>query len=193
VANRSLIAITVCMMLFLLPISCINVPSPTLPTVTHISMLTYTNSIYGITIQYPQDWRKQEDSDAGGLSVMFIRPKESDSDTFRDDVIIHVSNMSVPETLDVVTQNLIQELEQSSHDFKLIDSTPTTLAGNPAHKIVFSSKVVQYSMKSMYVYTIKNNNMYMVLYSAQSYRYSDSLGIAQQMIDSFEIIPSASQ
>jgi serine/threonine-protein kinase len=155
-------------------------------------MLTYTNSTYGITIQYPQDWRKVEPSDEPGLHIAFVLPKESDSG-MRDDVQIIVLNMSVPETLDVFTQNLIQGEEQSRHDFKLIDSTPTTLAGNPAHKIVFTSKDVQYDMKSMYVYTIKNNNLYMVIYSAQSYRYSDSMEIVQQMIDSFEIIPGASQ
>jgi predicted secreted protein len=191
-ANRSLIAITIFVLLFLLPISCINVPSPTLPNVAPITMLTYTNSIYGITIQYPQDWLKLEDASAGVPVAFVVRPKESDSDTGRDGIQIIVSNISVPETLDVYTQNLIQEQEQSRHDFKLIDSTSTTLAGNPAHKIVFTSKIVQHEVKSMYVYTIKNNNSYTVIYSAQSYRYPDSLGIVQQMIDSFEIIPGVS-
>ena len=185
-AHRILIIIVLALS-FLLPAACINVPSPTLPSVTQSTMSTYTNSIYGITIQYPQDWRKFENSIAG-VPVDFVLPKESDSDTGpRGSVQIVVSNVSATDTLDVYTQNLIQK-QESRQDFKLIDSVPTTLVGNPAHKIVFTSKIV-YDVKSMYVYTIKNNYLYEVIYQAQSKRYPYSLGIVQQMIDSFEIMP----
>lgn len=188
--KRSLIAM-VSLLLFLLPTSCIDLSSPALLSMTQITMLTYTNSTYGITIQYPQGWGKFENSSAG-VPVAFVLPKESDSDTGpRGSVQIVVSNISATDTLDMYTQNLIQEQEQSRHDFKLIDSAPTTLAGNPAHKIVFTSKIV-YDVRSMYVYTIKNNFLYEVIYQAQANRYTYSLGIVQQMIDSFEIMPGVS-
>jgi eukaryotic-like serine/threonine-protein kinase len=189
-ATRCLIVIMMFTFLLLLPISCVNVPNPT-PTPT--TTLTYENSAYGVKINYPQDWTKQEFT-SGQFSVHFTRPMESATDIPSEEVIIIVLDFSAqPMTLDEYTQVQIQRLGQLVPDSKIIDSTPTTLAGYPAQRMVYTMKIGQSDIKELNVYTIKNNKAYIISYLAQSSRYSDFLGIAQQMIDSFEITSSTGQ
>jgi hypothetical protein len=197
-ATRCLIVIMMFTLLLFIPTSCINVPNPTpAPTATHTAAstptLTYTNSAYGVKIDYPQDWTKKEFT-SGKTVVQFTPPQESASDNMTEGYGIVVEDLSAqPMTLDEYTKEAIQRLGKLHPDSKIIDSTPTTLAGYPAQKIVYTLKIRQSDMEYMNVYTVKNNKAYIVGYFAQSSRYSDFIGTVQQMVDSFEITSSIGQ
>jgi serine/threonine-protein kinase len=95
-------------------------------------------------------------------------------------VKIQVNNLpSRNMTLEEYTNSQINPLEE-----KLLESNTTTLAGIPGYEIVFTS--VQ-GLKTMQVWTIKDDKAYIITYVAKEEDYENDLQIAQKMIDSFEI------
>lgn len=82
-------------------------------------------------------------------------------------------------TLEEYTNSQINPLEE-----KLLESNTTILAGIPGYKIVFTS--IQ-GLKTMQVWTIKNDKAYIITYVAQEEDYEKELQVAQKIIDSFEI------
>jgi hypothetical protein len=94
--------------------------------------------------------------------------------------------------LDVVSKAAIEYLQQTTPSFHLISSNTTTLAGNPARQIVFTS--LSYATgkdlnEGLGVWTLKNDKSYIILYRAGPGidKFSIQLPIVKHMIDSFQI------
>lgn len=139
---------------------------------------TYENPTFGIRIQYPSDW--------GRLDLSFLQDSADIdfyplSDTsLAKNVKIQVNNLpSRNMTLEEYTNSQINPLEE-----KLLKSNTTTLAGIPGYEIVFTSLQ---GLKTMQVWTVKDDKAYIITYVAQEEDYEKDLQIAQKMIDSFEI------
>ncbi len=161
------------------------IPTTTLTTNIPTLSLTYENSAYGVRIKYPQGWTKQEGGT--GTVVQFFSPKESNS-TSQEALTIIVQDLSAQSlTLDAFTQRITSQLKQTITDFNLIESGASTLAGSPAHKVVYTGIQGQRNPKVLRVWTIVNSKGYIIMYAADLSKYSEFLGIIQQMIDSFSI------
>jgi serine/threonine-protein kinase len=145
---------------------------------TNSNFVTYDNPTFGVRIQYPSDW--------GRLDLSFLQDS-ADIDFYpladtslAKNVKIQVINLpSRNMTLEEYTNSQINPLEE-----KLLKSNTTTLAGIPGYEIVFTS--VQ-GLKTMQVWTIKDDKAYIITYVAKEEDYENDLQIAQKMIDSFEI------
>jgi serine/threonine-protein kinase len=145
---------------------------------TNSKFVTYDNPSFGVRIQYPSDW--------GRLDLSFLQDS-ADIDFYpladtslAKNVKIQVINLpSRNMTLEEYTNSQINPLEE-----KLLKSNTTTLAGIPGYEIVFTS--VQ-GLKTMQVWTIKDDKAYIITYVAKEEDYENDLQIAQKMIDSFEI------
>lgn len=153
--------------------------------------LTYTNATYGITIVYPEDWEKK--TGEMGTVVAFLSLREGASDDFRENVNIAIQDLSAqPMTLDEYTNLSLSQLDQYIQNPNVIESSKTTLDGNPAHKLVYTGEMeqqdVRYLLKWLQVYTIKGDKLYLITYTSKEDSYSDYLDNVQKMIDSFQII-----
>ena len=161
-------------------------PSET-PATETTKFLTYDSSAYGIRIEYPSDWTKNEQ--VMGTVATFLSPQESASDIFKENVNVIVQDLSTqPMTLEEYTELSVGQVEQFITDANILDSSVTTLDGTSAHKVVYTGKQGQYSLKWMQVWTIKDNTAYVLSYTAEANKYNDFLDTAQEMVDSFEII-----
>ena len=146
---------------------------------TNSKFVTYDNPTFGVRIQYPSDW--------GRLDLSFLQ-QSADIDFYpladtslAKNVKIQVDNLpSSNMTLEEYTNSQINPLEE-----RLLESNTTTLAGIPGYEIVFTSLQ---GLKTMQVWTIKNDKAYIITYVAQEEDYEKELQVAQKMIDSFEII-----
>ena len=137
---------------------------------------------FNIKINYPSIWiRKTDDSDPK-VKVIFEAPKEN-TDQLPDGVSVYVDDTIGEMTLVTAIKNLIKSLKEQCSDFELIESTPSTLSGIPAHQIIFSSS--QKMMKSLIILTIKDKVAYWVTYIADPKRYLKFLSSTEQMISSF--------
>ncbi len=145
---------------------------------TNSKFVTYDNPTFGVRIQYPSDW--------GRLDLSFLQ-QSADIDFYpladtslAKNVKIQVNNLpSRNMTLEEYTNSQINPLEE-----RLLESNTTTLAGIPGYEIVFTSLQ---GLKTMQVWTIKNDKAYIITYVAQEEDYEKELQVAQKMIDSFEI------
>ena len=75
---------------------------------------------------------------------------------------------------------------------QIIESNPSTLAGNPAHKTVFlaSSGSGLFKIETMLVWTVKGNNVYTISFNSEAAKYPTYVPIVQKMINTFEIANS---
>jgi hypothetical protein len=83
----------------------------------------------------------------------------------------------------------INDLKKKHSDLKILESSPTSLAGVPAYRIVYNiqgrtflnTTIIKPNESS----TSNNNTVYMILYIAEINKYAIYLPIAQKMIASF--------
>ena len=139
----------------------------------------YENPTYGIQIQYPSDW--------GRLDLSFLQDSADIdfyplSDTsLAKNLKIQVKNLPFHNmTLEEYTNTQINPTEEI-----LLESNTTTLADIPGYKIVFANIA---GLKTMQVWTIKDDKAYIITYVAKEEDYENDLQNVQKMIDSFEII-----
>jgi ribosomal protein L40E len=132
---------------------------------------------YNIKINYPSTWTRRDDT-TDALKVMFLSPKEGPSDDFLEGLGVCVDETHENMTLQEFLDSNITDLKQSNSDFKMFESTPTTLSGAPAHQIVYLANNGKY----LIVATVRNNIFYWLQYSSKPESYQRFLSSAEQMV-----------
>ena len=137
---------------------------------------------YNVKNNYPSTWTRRDDT-YDALKVMFQSPKESPTDPFLDAL-----GVTVDETLKMNLQKFIEvsiaNVRQTSSDFKLLESTPTTLSGLRAHQIVYLAN----NLKWLVVATVRKKVFYWLQYCSEAEKYQKFLSSVEQMISSFEFL-----
>jgi len=156
---------------------------------------SFENNSYGIKIQYPANWTKDEEdldpTDPITNIVTFSSPFDSRLDQYSETFGISIENLTDTNmTLEEYADSLIANYNETLTDFKLIESnTNSTLAGsNPAYRLVYSDREDDTNYKTMEVGTIIGDKVYFIEYIAEEENYSDYLPIVYTMADSLEII-----
>ncbi len=151
---------------------------------------TYENPIFGIKILYPSNWDKQENSSSSNNSTLYdivtFSPPLKNSSNIIGKLAVKVDNISdiKPTTLADYADAIISDLKQ---DFRVTESN-TTLAGNPAYKILYTGLEESVDLQAMLVMAIKGDRAYIISYTAEPENFSYYLPTVQKMIDSFEIL-----
>jgi hypothetical protein len=145
--------------------------------------LSYENPALGIRLQYPVGWQLEEDND----KTRFIQQKDIVS------LETDVEN-NIDSTLSEYVNARIKELSENRQDFKLIESTPTTISGNyPAHKIVDTflkedgPRVGEF-YKVLRIWSIKDHKLYTIAYLSEPDKFSAHLPEVEKAIDSFRLV-----
>jgi eukaryotic-like serine/threonine-protein kinase len=157
-------------------------------------MLTYENSTYGIRMQYPSNWQKEEnlssDSDNDRMLVDVVKfnsPTKNASDTFSGSLDLKIDNISdiQPITLAKYANNSIEDLRKDFDVIKL--DRNASLSDNPAYKLVYNGEEEGVNLQAMLILTIKGDKAYVISYNAAPAKFSYYLPMLQKMIDSFQI------
>jgi hypothetical protein len=147
--------------------------------------LTYQNSTYGIKIQYPIDWLEQLPENASSPIIRSLQsPAGNILSIWRP---IFSPNMTLVEYTNLII--LIQANVQKKH---YVNSTVTSVAGNPAYQSEFTSDIIlndgrTIGIKEMYITTKKGNEVYEMRYTATQEKFAVDLPVVQKMIGSFVI------
>ena len=156
---------------------------------------SFENNSYGIKMQYPANWTKDEEdldpTDPITNIVTFSAPFDSRLDQYSENFGISIENLTDTNmTLEEYADSLIANYNETLTDFKLIESnTNSTLGGsNPAYRLVYSDREDDTSYRTMEVGTIIGDKVYFIEYIAEEENYSDYLPIVYTMADSLEII-----
>jgi hypothetical protein len=87
-------------------------------------------------------------------------------------------------TLEKYTTDSINTFRNQSDGIRILQSSPTTLAGNPAHELVFAEG----NLRKKQIWTVVDNNTACVLmYNAEDSQFPNFLPQATQIINSFQI------
>jgi hypothetical protein len=134
---------------------------------------TYRDPADGISIQYPSHWEiiqypSSQMSTAGyRVVVNFLAPLVNASEQWREYLMIQVGNQSI-------VKNLVPQVK-------------TTLAGNPAYKLVYANNEETFHLKTLEAWTTIGGNTYLLIYKAEATKYPSYLPIIQRMLDSFKV------
>jgi hypothetical protein len=154
------------------------------------NFLTYQNSTYGISVQHPSNWIKEENHNltSAGRIVKFSSPQGASPTTLN---IIGGNRLSSNMSLEQFSAASINNLRQSFPRFNLLESSSTTLGGFPAHRVVYTAEVAPgFGVKSMQVWTVKDARDFIITYVSLPSAFSNNLPTIQHMIDSFAFIPT---
>jgi eukaryotic-like serine/threonine-protein kinase len=152
-------------------------------------LLTFQNSTLGIKIQYPSNWNKIDHSHNASIpvgAVKFVPPQEKNVN-----VLVNV-NQGIPKnaTLERFIIGDLTFIKNRFINFQLLESRPSSLAGNPAHILVFqySNFLPQLNtLKAMTIVTVKGDKAYSLSYDAEMSKYNTYLPSVQKMINSTQI------
>jgi S1-C subfamily serine protease len=165
-----------------------------LPPPPTSELFTYQNSYYGIRIQYPANWTKDEQDidpiDGVTNIVAFISPLTSRFDDYSETLAISMERLTDQNmTLKEYAASVITDYNKTLTDFNLIESnTTTTLGGNnPAYGLIYTDREGDINYKTIEIGTIIGNRVYYIEYIAEEKKYSDYLPTIQMMINSLEI------
>ncbi|GEM_PF-1988588 len=159
------------------------------------SYLTYTNSTYGIKVNYPSDWVATEKGLPDGQVVAFFPPA-----SFLVQVASGQSQQINPVgiyftptytyTLNNFTGLLVEQNKRLFGPFASVTSNATTLAGSPASRILTAVQDNGTGYRGIQVVTIVDSKAYTIQFFAPSEVYSQIAPTVQKMADSLEVDPS---
>jgi len=154
----------------------------------------YENTDYNIKIDYPSKWKTSENNLAQNQIVIFSAPELEEKESSVSSFIIIPARVAIASqqtpstnmTLDNFTNYFIDNTYSSPTQYKIIDKSKTTLAGNEAVELLMYEYVGEQTSKVKRVFSLfDNDTAYMIKYTAEPGTFSKYLPIAQQMIDSF--------
>ena len=156
---------------------------------------TYKNPKFGLVLSYPPTWsvdelRKDPAAPANNSIVaVFKSPSQGQNDKYLENVIVNIQGpRSDIVSLEHYTQNSLKAFNNLSN-IKILNSSKGTLAGLPAHQLIYTSSAFPgLDLKKMQVFTVVNNNTaYVVTFSGEESQYDKSLPEIEKMINSLKI------
>ncbi|WP_341738095.1 protein kinase [Microcoleus sp. CAWBG640] len=152
------------------------------------NLASYDNTAQGIKIKYPDNWTKQEESNAVTKEVVqFISPKENEGDKFQERLIVTVEPTTNNKTLDEYTKLSKQEILHLDKNAKIDKEEESTLAGKNGYRVVYTTKEGNEEFKKLNVWTMKNDKAYLITYEAEAGKYDQFLPVVEKMIKSLEV------
>ncbi|MGF1590005.1 MAG: PsbP-related protein [Pleurocapsa sp.] len=151
---------------------------------------SYVNDDYQFEIKYPQDWAKRQlDDPITGEIVVFASALENDADLFLEKVSIAVEYLSSePTSLEQYTQTVFNRINQTKgSEIEAYEEFETTIDSFPARAVIYSRQEGKLQLKQMEAFTIRNNQVYIAIYTAERAKFSKFYGTVEKMIDSWEI------
>ncbi len=150
----------------------------------------YVNNYYQFKLKYPQTWSKRDlDDPITGEVVVFASPLENNADLFLEKVSIAVEYLpSKSTTLEQYGQTVFKRIKQDkANNIEIDENRQTKIDEFPARMIVYSRQERGLQLRQMEVFTIKNKQVYIAIYTAEKAKYSKFLETAEKIIDSWEI------
>lgn len=150
------------------------------------NLLIYEN--HGVKIKYPSNWEIEELSFGSQRGAKFWSHHQSISDTFSENLLVVVNPLQQAMTLKEFTDQNIEQIKKVIPNVGILSSNDATLDNNQAHKLVLTYIINQQNLKSLQMWTLKDNKSYVLTYVAEVGEYDTFLETAQEMINSFKIV-----
>lgn len=157
---------------------------------------SYENPDFGLSLTYPPtctvDELRNDPTAFSNNSIVasFKSPSQGKDDKYLENVVIVVQGpRSDITSLETYTENSIRDFTNMSDTIKITRHDNDTLAGLPAHQILYTSTGLPgLSLEKMQVFTVINNSTaYLVTFSAEAAGYDKNIKDVEKMINSIKI------
>lgn len=157
---------------------------------------TYENPDFGLTLTYPPTWtvdelRNDPAAPSNNSIVAIIKsPSQGQNDKYLENVIINVQGpRSGIGSLENYTSNSLTAFNNMSDTIKITKQGKDTLAGLPAHQLLYTSTGIPgLNLEKMQVFTVINNNTaYVVTFGAEATEYDKNIQDVEKMINTIKI------
>jgi len=145
---------------------------------------TYTSKKDKFSVVFPSSWTFEEN--VYGASVMFFTPLEK-NDTLKENLGIIKKPVSTNYTLDEHYAINKKELEGLVPEFVEISKTNTTLWWYDAIQLIYEWKQSNIQLKRMQTYTIYNDTLYIITYTATKNTFDSFIKEVTTLIESFTL------
>jgi eukaryotic-like serine/threonine-protein kinase len=155
-----------------------------------VEFAQYTNDEYQFSLKYPETWsERQIDDPITGEIAVFTSPKETDTDAFAEKVYLAVEYLSSePIDLEQYSQTVLERIKQSEDSsIELYEDFKTTIDKSPARTVIYSRQQGSLQLRQMESFTIKNNQVYIAIYTAESDKFAKFYPTVEKIINSWEI------
>lgn len=149
--------------------------------------LLYENSSPGFKVNYPDTWSKQNRDDFFATGVVFLSPLEDASDQFKERVSILVENLADNTSLAKYTEESLAEIKRLS-DPNVGKAQSIKLGQESGKQIIYAGVENGSVVRRMQTWSVKNNQAYIITYTAKVDSYDTYLPTVKKMIESFGII-----
>jgi len=150
-------------------------------------MKSYENYADRYKIQYPLDWKVQEE--AMGASVTFLSPQEGDKDKFQENVNIVIQDFGEQKvTLKEYSEAVKNEIKQILPGSQVVASGDIKLSKIPGQKMITTVQAPEMKLKMLQSWMIKGNKVYMITFTAEESQYALLEKTVDKILQSFKII-----
>ncbi|MCL5427683.1 MAG: hypothetical protein M1321_00700 [Candidatus Marsarchaeota archaeon] len=145
----------------------------------------YTNSTYGISIDYPTGWVALNNvTHSPGLVALFAEPQDQEG-IFRSNMNILVQPNASNMTLAGYTA--ISDAAVVRIGGSMLSNKTITMSGHAGEEIQYTAVLNNESLEFLAAYTIANGNAYVITYTASPSQFSKYLPQVQDSISSFKL------
>jgi eukaryotic-like serine/threonine-protein kinase len=149
----------------------------------------YQNDTYGIQFQAPYNWDKTEIISDKIVDIEFVSQEKISSLPAATIGIVIEKNLPSNFTLDKYTQKTDESIHAMLGNFNLTSSSSNILAGNPANERILSLDGPRgTNLIVTQIYTLNNNNAYVITYTSQAQVFAKYLPMAQKIFSTFSIL-----
>ena len=161
------------------------------------SFLTYNNSKFNFSIQYPSTWELVENKVHPELenissTIEIKSPFEGSQDLLQEEFLISINKLQEKITFDDYVDNALNEFKNEYRDFQLISNNSTMIDNHNGRKLSYSyiAGVDPVSIKLIMNHTIisDGNKVYVLSFGTPPEKYYEYLSIINKMVNSFKIL-----
>ena len=150
--------------------------------------LTVEKPMLGFKISYPYNWNITDND----FVISFSSSQNAALVTFSITNLTSYSkaNLTLRQySLNEISNIKSVESKKDGNFFKLLESKPHLLSGQPGHDIVFLNGTnLDTTYKTLLVWSMVNGKIYQIKYSAKVSEYSNNIETVFYMIDSFRLL-----
>ena len=152
-----------------------------------IQFTDYQDPSYKFDLRYPTKWQVIKRPQAG-VAVVFLSPKESAMDVFREN--INVTVQPVPDDIASIKTFSYTITEQMKAVFqsniKILEDKPFVFGGRAGHRMVFEAPKPD-RLKALVVWTIRKGQAYILTFLTTIRKYPQSSTKVEEVLKSFQL------
>ncbi|MEO9869815.1 hypothetical protein [Ekhidna sp.] len=135
------------------------------------------------SIKYPSTWEVNQTGQMG-MAFGLFSPAGMQGDQFRENVNLIIQDIS-SQNLDLVD---FVSLSENQITTMIVDGNLLVSEKKDGyHQMIYTGTMGQYKLKFQQYYWVIGGNAYILTFTAEQNQYDNYIGVAQQLMDSFEI------